>query len=69
MLAKQDMARVIVQALYGLRELPPGNDFRVQRMMQRRKVVLANQYRMAKKVLEDVAAGRLELRALENRGL
>lgn len=56
-LTKTDMARVIVQALYNLPELPAVDNHRVTRMVQRGKVEqLTYQHKLAVKVLLEKTA-------------
>jgi len=52
-LTKNDMARVIVQALYGLRELPNDDDERVRRMIRRvNREEMVRQHKQALIVIE-----------------
>ena len=52
-LTKSDMARVIVQALYGLRALPNEDDARVRRMIRRvNREDMARQHKQALMVIE-----------------
>jgi hypothetical protein len=52
-LTKNDMARVIVQALYNLKSLPPADHFSVLRTAKRKKETLVDHYNLAHKILSD----------------
>jgi hypothetical protein len=54
-LTKNDMARVVIQALYNLPHLPPVDDKRVVRMAGRNHVdIMISRHKTACKVLEGV---------------
>ncbi len=57
-LTKNDMARVIVQALYSMPSLPAANHLKVKRMERNRKDHLQYQHKLALKVIQDgIASG------------
>jgi hypothetical protein len=52
-LTKNDMARVIVQALFNMPALPATDHFRVVRIAKGKKADLEPQYKLAHKVLTE----------------
>lgn len=55
-LTKVEMARVVVQALYAMRELPAADHPRVVKMARQPKARLAHNHTMALKVINDCLA-------------
>ena len=53
MLNKNDMARVIIQALYNLDELPAKDNVHVKRQARKKKEILEEGYQKAHKILTD----------------
>jgi hypothetical protein len=52
-LTKNDMSRVIVQALFNLNTLPAADHPRVKSLAKNKKAHLESQYKLAHKVLTD----------------
>ena len=50
---KLDMARVIVQALYNMPELPAVDHHAIKKQARRKKIHLAEDYTLAHKILTD----------------
>lgn len=59
-LTKTDLSRVIVQALYGMKDLPAADHFKVTRMAKTKKDHLERQHKLAVKVLQDRLARQSE---------
>ena len=66
-LTKTDMARVVIQALYGLNALPPIDDRRVLRQARRDKFSLTESFNIAMRILEERAQRRATLNPHQQR--
>ena len=55
MITKNDMARVVVQALYNLSYLPDANNVNVKRVARQSKEVLAERHKLALRHFEKLA--------------